>query len=227
MNLPNPLQQSANHIMKKWVASELYQAFCAGTAEETRAAYEYLLPRLTAICFKVWAPSALLANSQELAQDCVHHALFNTWRHAAEIKNADAFEGYVQKAVENQAKNMKVQVEKQPRTALDDVAELIEASGQTPEEAVLYQDLLLELTFLLRIAPYSTRSRYIVAATYIEDIQESKTIAQQLSAVEGKAVRVPEIHSTLSHNLRTLRTNDTINVRLRDVLQEIIKLQSR
>ena len=214
--------------MKKWIASELHQAFCAGTTEETRAAYEYLLPKLTAVCFRVWATSATLAASQELAQDCVHQALFNTWLHAAEIKSVDAFEGYVRKAVENRAKNMKVQVEKQSHTPLDDLAELIAAGEQTPEEAVLYEDLILELAFLLRIAPYSTRSRFIVAATYIEDIKDAKTIAQRLSAVEKKAaVSVTDIHSILSHNLRTLRSNDTINLRLRDVLNEIVKLQNR
>ena len=123
---------------------------------------------------------------------------------------------------------MKVQVEKQSHTPLDDLAELIAAGEQTPEEAVLYEDLILELAFLLRIAPYSTRSRFIVAATYIEDIKDAKTIAQRLSAVEKKAaVSVTDIHSILSHNLRTLRSNDTINLRLRDVLNEIVKLQNR
>jgi RNA polymerase sigma factor (sigma-70 family) len=202
-------------MARTWTDCELYQACGQNGSEEQRAAFVYLHQELYALSLFM-LQTAVTPEPNELAADCAQEALVKIWKNLHTCQQPDSFRNWAKKIVRNHTLNEIARLKRKQEEALEAAVDHpLQDPQSIPMEAFERAERYGALLDLLRHAPISERSRYVILAKYLLQLNDEE-ISKALSDREGAMIRPSHVQVTRAKNFKKMMSDPTF----RQILQK-------
>lgn len=203
-------------MTREWSDRKLYEACGQAGSDEQRQAFAVLYAEFYSIALFM-VQSTATPEPEELAQDCAQEALIKVWKNLATCIQPAAFRHWARTVLRNQTLNELAKLKRKREESLEhDPDHPLPQPGSNPAEVVRRDEKYSTLLELLRSAPISERSRYVILAKYLAQMTEEE-ISQALSSKEQNEVRPSHVQVTRAKNFKKLYSDPKLRQQFADL----------